>query len=161
MATLYDILSEIEEVSNALIDDETGEVNEDALDQLEQLEIDRDEKIENIGCLIKSLRADAKAIREEVKAQKTRAERKENKADRLAEWLSHILSGKAFSTTKLDVSFRPSERIEIAEGATIPDQYKEFKTDEKVNKLALKKAIKDGTKIAGVELVKYSNIQIK
>ena len=49
--------------------------------------------------------------------------------------------------------------MNIDENAQIPDEYLRFKVPE-IDKTALKQALKQGTKIAGVSIVKNQNIQI-
>ena len=59
MATLYEIDKAILEC----VDAETGEIIDDKA--LEELELARDNKIENIACWIKNLKADAESYKKE------------------------------------------------------------------------------------------------
>ena len=63
-------------------------------------------------------------------------------------------------SAKVKVSFRKSETLEIAEGASVPAEYLKYKEPE-VNKAELKKAIKAGLQIEGVRISENKNIQIK
>ena len=54
MANIYEMNAQIESLLDSMIDEDTGEVNEEALAQLEQLEADKDEKIKNTGLFIKN-----------------------------------------------------------------------------------------------------------
>ena len=57
--TLYEIANALREVLESASDPETGElVDEELLEQYDQLRMDRDQKIENIGLFIKNLEAD-------------------------------------------------------------------------------------------------------
>ena len=61
----------------------------------------------------------------------------------------------------LKISFRKSESIEITNQETLSSEYITEKTTYTADKVAIKKAIKDGVVFTGAELVLKSNIQIK
>ncbi len=74
MATLYEIDERIKncfKVGNAVIDGSTGELLDEQA--LEQLQMNRDTKIENIGCYIKNLLSDADQYQKESENQAVRA----------------------------------------------------------------------------------------
>ena len=68
--TLYEINQQIQKAIELGFDPETGEILDDSA--LQQLEIDRDEKVENICLFIKDLRAEATALDAEKKAMDDR-----------------------------------------------------------------------------------------
>lgn len=150
---IYDIKREIE----ACVDKETGEIIDAA--KLDALQMERDEKIENVALWIKNLTAEAKAIKEERVALAKRQLAAENKALSLKAYLADALGGKKFQTAKCAVSFRTSQHIEIAEGASIPDEF--LKQTVTVDKAGLTKAIKEGGIIEGVALVEGQSILIR
>lgn len=150
---IYDIKREIE----ACVDKETGEIIDAA--KLDALQMERDEKIENVVLWIKNLTAEAKAIKEERVALAKRQLAAENKALSLKAYLADALGGKKFQTAKCAVSFRTSQHIEIAEGASIPDEF--LKQTVTVDKAGLTKAIKEGGIIEGVALVEGQSILIR
>lgn len=94
MNTLYELDSKIAEVLDtgfemSCIDAETGEIDETQLAiYLEQLQLDRKTKIDNIAVYVKNLEAEAVAIRAEEKRLKERREAKERKAERLKNYTS-------------------------------------------------------------------------
>ena len=151
-------LFEIDAAILDCVDVETGEVFD--VDRFEELELTRDAKIENICLWIKNLKAEAEALKAEKDAFAQRQKAAENKMESLKRYISGYLDGTAFESAKVKVSFRKSESLEISEGAVIPDEYLRFKEPE-VNKADLKKAIKAGLTIGGVQLVESNNIQIK
>lgn len=165
MATLYDINAGIEDIINhRLVDPETGEINDDALAELDALKMDKEEKVDNIACLIKSLDAEAKAIREEAKSQiESRAIPREKKIERLKAYLTDNCDGQTWETARSKVSFRPSKRVILSEEweRLLPDKYIKCKTESKPDKVGLKKALDSGEEISGAALEEYSNIQIK
>lgn len=151
---------EIEQAITDLVDPETGEIAD--FEALDALSMARDEKIENIALWIKNLAAESKAIREEEKSLAERRRAAETKADSLQRYLDRILDGNKFSTPKVAISYRKSKAVEIADeeafvkaGAYLVPQ------DPKIDKKAISEALKNGTVIAGAELVERNNMQIK
>lgn len=151
---LYQIDAEI----LGCVDAETGEIFD--FEKMEELEIARDAKIENICLWIKNLKAEAEALKAEKNAFAERQQEAENKVESLKNYISGYLAGTPFKSAKVQVSFRKSESLDISEGAVIPDEFLKFKEPE-VNKTDLKKAIKAGQKFNGVQIVEKNNIQIK
>lgn len=151
--TLY----EIDLALMQAVDQETGEINTEVFDQLM---MEREKKIEGIALWVKNLKADAAAYKAEKEAFAERQKAAENKADSLMQYLSMVLHGEKFETTKTKVSFRKSESLEVSEDAKIPEEFLKYKEPE-VNKADLKKAVKAGLVLDGVQLVQKQNIQIK
>lgn len=151
-------LFEIDAAILDCVDVETGEVFD--VDKFEELGLEREAKIENICLWIKNLKAEAEALKAEKEVFAQRQKAAESKMESLKRYISGYLDGTAYESAKVKVSFRKSESLEISEGAVIPDEYLRFKEPE-VNKTDLKKAIKAGLVIGGVQIVENSNIQIK
>ena len=154
MATLY----EINEAILSCIDMESGEILDEKA--LAALEMQRDEKLENVGLWIKNLAAESTALAAEIRTLTERKRIKENKAESLMNYLGAALQGARFETPRISVSWRKSESVFIAEGAALPEEYL-VPAEPRPDKTLLKKAIKDGIEIAGVELISKNNIQIK
>lgn len=154
MASLYEINQDI----LACIDMETGEIVEP--EKLEQLQMDRTEKIRNIACYIKNLRADAKAYDEEAKVFAERKQRALRRADGLAEYLNGQLAGEKVKGKEFSISYRKSEPLEIDDDADIPDEFLVAQAP-KPDKTAIKKALRCGAVMHGVRIVEKRNIQIK
>ena len=151
---LYEIDSAIMDCA----DMETGEIID--MEALEDLQMERDQKIEGIGCWIKNLLADAKALKEEKDNLAARQKAAENKAASLKAFLSSYLNGEKFKTAKVAISYRKSDSVDIAEGAVIPEEYLKY-SEPTPDKIGLKAALKSGEKIQGISLVTSNNIQIK
>lgn len=156
------------EIDNAIlecIDFETGEIID--TDKLNELQMERDAKIENVACWIKELKAEAEAIKAEKLALAERQKVAENKAESLKKWLTYALQGNKFSTAKCSISFRKTESVEVTEEGLEnlmrggKDELLTYKAPEP-NKKAIKDAIKnDGLNIAGVQLVQNTSTIIK
>lgn len=151
-------LYEIENEILNCVDMETGEIVD--IEKLESLQIERDQKIENIGCWIKNLLADAKALKEEKDTLAARQKIAENKAASLKKYLSRYLNGEKFKSAKLSISYRKSDSVNIAEDATVPEEYLKY-SDPVPDKAGLKAALKSGKEYPGITLVSTQNIQIK
>jgi len=151
---LYEIDAEI----MGLIDDETGEILD--VERFDELSGERDAKVENICLWIKNLKAEAEALKAEKDAFAQRQKVAENKMNSLKEFVSRYLEGCSFKTTKVNVSFRKSETLEISDVYKIPEDFLKYKEPD-VDKTALKKAIKEGASVEGAEIVEKLNIQIK
>lgn len=159
MATLYELNEKIMNF-NWDVDEETGEIlNADALDELE---MEFKDKIRNIGLYIKNLESDADQYE---KAEKEFAQKKKsakNKVDSLKQYLASNLNGAPFKSDDglLNISYRKSESLEIEEGAEVPLEYL-VAQEPKVDRVALKKAIKEGNTFSGITVVEKQNIQVK
>ena len=151
---LYEIDNEILNC----VDMETGEIVD--LDKLNSLQMERDQKVENIGCWIKNLLADAKALKEEKDNLVKRQKAAENKAESLKRFLSSYLNGEKFKTTRVAISYRSNSSVDIAEGAVVPEEYLRY-SEPTPDKIGLKAALKAGDKFPGITLVTSQNIQIK
>lgn len=164
--TLYEIDNEIRTFLDSLMDavDENGELVDIDPARLDELQAERERKLENIACYIKNLLAEADAIKAEEKALKERRERAENKADRLKRVLSESLLGSGengFSTAKCAVSFRKSETVVISNQDLLDENYLAQEITYKPMKTEIKKAIKAGQEVRGAFLQENQNIQIK
>lgn len=140
------------------VDLETGEIID--IEKLDQLQMDRDVKIENTALFIKNLLSDADQIREEEKKLAERRKVCENKANSLKAYLSRYLSGEKFKTPRVSISYRKSESVDIKDISSIPGDYLKIK-DPEPDKTAIKAAIKAGKIVDGVEIVVNQNIQIR
>lgn len=154
------------EIDNAIlecIDLETGEIID--IDKLNDLQLERETKIENVACWIKDLKAEAEAIKTEKQALAERQKVAENKAESLKKWLAYALQGEKFKTPKCAISFRKTEAVEITDEGlnTLMKEHDELLTYKapEPNKTAIKQALKDGLSVEGVQLVQNTSTIIK
>ena len=154
------------EIDNAIldcIDLETGEVID--TERLDALNMERDAKIENVACWIKDLRAENEAIKSEKQKLDSRKKVNENKIESLMGWLNYALNGTKFKTGKCAISFRNTESVEVSEEGlnNLINGHADLLTYKapEPNKTAIKQALKDGLTVAGVELVRNTNVIIK
>ena len=151
----------IYEIDNAIlecIDMETGEIID--IDKLNELELERESKIEGVACWIKDLKAEAEALKAEKMAFAERQKVAENKIESLKKWLAYALDGQAYKSVRASVSFRTSESVEIDDIYAVDENYLRYKEPE-ADKTAIKNAIKAGQEVAGATLVKSTSVIIK
>ena len=143
-----------------VVDTESGEIID--LEAIAALEMERDKKIENLGCWYKNLLAEAEALKAQKNAFAEREKAKKAKAESLRGFLSRCLNGKKFESAKVAMSFRKSEAVEFDAKCIgdVPEEFLKFK-DPELDKVAVKKAIKAGETVPGCELVARQNLQIK
>lgn len=151
-------LYEIDEQIMNCIDEETGELFD--VEKFQALNLERNTKIENVCLWIKNLKASAEALKAEKNALAERQKAAENKMESLKRFMAQYLNGTKFETAKVQVSFRKSESLEISEGAVIPEDFLKYKEPD-IDKVGLKKAMKEGQTFEGVSITVNSNIQIK
>jgi hypothetical protein len=145
------------------IDQESGEILQERVeDRLKNLEYSFDIKIENIGLYIKNLLAESDAIKEEVKKLQDRAKQKEKKVESLKKYLTNAMlfaKKEKFETSKLVLSFRKSESIEILNIDELEERFVKIKKE--ADKIEIKKALKNEEKVNGAILQENINLQIK
>jgi len=141
------------------IDMETGEVVD--IDRLTALEMERDQKISNVACWIKDLKAEAEAIKAEKQNLDKRQRVAENKVEQLKNYLSYVLNGTKFKDARVAISYRKSESVQCSDDAinTLPEEF--IKVEKSVKKSELKEAIKNGQTFEGCEIVTKESIQIR
>lgn len=155
MATLY----EINQAILNCIDFETGELINP--EQLEQLQMEKSQKIENIVLWIKNLESDALAFKAEKEAFEKREKSAKAKAEQLKNYLTFALKGDEFSTTKCFVKFRYSESVEVLDENKIPKKLMIKTVSFKPDKKTIKEFLKEGKKVNGCCLLSKINPQIK
>ena len=156
---LYEINAEL----LSCIDTETGEVID--IEKLNSLNMQMQDKIENIGCWVKNLLSNADQLDAEIKSLTERKKSAKNKAESLKKYLSDFLNGSKFESSKVSIFYRKSESVEVMDIEQIKllencDDYLTYKEPE-ANKTAIKDAIKHGVIVPGCSLVEKQNIQIK
>lgn len=157
MGRLYDLVREIEDFEFE-IDEETGEILN--AEDLDNLELEKNEKIEQLCLWIKNLKSDAAAYKAEKDSFAKKQKAAENKAESIKNYIAYILAGENFKTDRVTVSYRRSEQVECPDMSLVDDDYLRFKEPE-LDKTKIKKALKDGIKVGGCMLVERQNMQIK
>ena len=154
MANLYEIDEQITEC----FDVETGELLD--AEKLENLMIEKENKIEAVALWIKNLKADAAMYKAEKNAFAERQAAAERKAESLTMWLKNALDGKKFKTEKAEVNFRKTQKVEVIDIWELNEDFVKY-SDPTPDKAAIKRAIKAGEEVNGARLIDDISVSIK
>lgn len=155
---LYEINAELQNILNS-VDPETGEITEEQLAALSEITLARDEKIDNIACYIKSLKAEAEALKAEKQALAERQSQKERHAERLRDWLAMMMNGEKFESPRSKISWRKSTSVNVFDEREVPEEY--WKIKREVSKSDIGAALKAGRHVPGAVLEEKMNMQVK
>lgn len=168
--TLYEINQKLIETIESQCDLETGELLEGAdLDNaINEIEMEINEKIENIGLFCKSLSSEVEALDKEIKSLQDRKKSKENKIKSLSSYLKGFLllhKVPKFETPRLVLKFRKSKTVEVLDINKVPRAFikeKEVVIEESVDKMLVKSYLKEhkDETINGIEIVENQNLNI-
>jgi hypothetical protein len=162
---LYKIANQYQEILSNTFDQETGEINENAVALLEMAEHKVEEKGIAVASYIKNLDAERKAIED---AKKSMADR-EKALERRVEWLTNYLQSNmercgiseikspyfAIKLKKCPLS------VNVEDENIIPSSYKKVKETISIDKLKIKEEILAGVVIPGVSLKQNNRLEIK
>ena len=151
--TLYEIDSAI----IGCMDEETGEIIEGAM---EELELDNIQKAENIALSIKNDTAMAKALKEEIDKLTQRLRTCNNGIDSKKKYLPYLLGDKKLKTARVSVSYRNSESVTIDDLGSLTEEYIRI-PEPQADKTAIKKAIKAGKEVAGVHIETSKSVIVR
>lgn len=154
MANLY----EINQAIMACIDSETGEIID--MQKLAELQLEREQKIENVALWYKNLLSDAEQYKAEKNAFAEKEQKAKNKAESLKNYLDFALAGDNYKSARVNVSYRQSESVIIDDIDILDERFIKF-AEPTADKVAIKNALKAGEDVKGVHLEQKSNIQIK
>ena len=156
---------EIDESILALVDPETGEIEN--VEAFEALQMERTEKAANMALWALDLKDEQESIRGEIKRLQGRLAAAERKEKSLKDYLGFILAGEKLKTPRVTVSYRASEAVEITDEEAVMkfaesghDEILRYKAPE-ISKTEIKKLIQDGVEIPGAVLESHVSTVIK
>lgn len=157
--SIYDIDNAI----LSIVDMETGEIEDEK--RFDELQMERKQKVENIGCFYKNLVAEAKAMKEEEVNLAQRRKAVENKAERIKSLLVYALKGEKFESPRLRCSYRKAKSVQLDDSfidwaREHADDLLTFK-EPTPNRTAIKAALADGREIEHAEIVTNESLQVK
>ena len=172
--TLYDIDARLVTLLDEHFDIEDGvlcESEEELAKKIDEVSLDLDTKIENIGCYIKNLEADVEALKKEEDNLKARRKRAENKIEGLKRYLNGYLmacypndSDRAkwkFKSPKVVLGYRKSNSVEVPDIEKLDKKYLKITTKVDPDKKAIGDAIKSGEEVKGAFIKQNINLNIK
>lgn len=151
-------LFEIDEALQECFDLETGEIIN--VEKFEELQLKREQKLENIACWIKNLDADAEALKAQKMAFAERQKATEAKAENLRNYLQYALQNTNFKTVNVEVKFRKTQKVEISDFSKLNEDFLKY-SEPTADKTAIKKAIQGGQVVEGAELIENMSMSIK
>ena len=155
MATLFEIDAAILEC----VDMDTGEIMEP--ERLNELTMERNTKIKNVALYVKNLEHDLAGLEAQKAIFADRAAKCKKEMERLRSWLCEALNGQKFTAPECVVSFRRSERVEVDDVDSLPDELKRVTTKIEPNKTAIAALLKEGLTVDGCKLVENISTTVK
>lgn len=131
--------------------------DEDIKDTLDSLLMDKYDKCVNVALAIKNLKKDIDIFAEEEKRLNSRRKSMEKKLTWLKNYLSSSLQGEKIDDARVMVYYGSSEELIVDKA---PPEFL-IPQEPKVDKVAIKKALKEGQEIEGVRLEKKEHIVVK
>ena len=172
--TLYDVDDRLVNLIENQFDTETGEIfesEEKLAKAIDEVQLDLDTKIENIGCYIKNLEAEVEAFKKEEDNLEKRRKSAENKIEGLKKYLNGYLSACypndsdrakwKFKTAKVVLGYRKSSKVEVPDIEKLDKNYLKVTTNVEPDKKAIGDAIKSGKEVIGAFIKQNINLNIK
>lgn len=165
MASLYEISSEYLTAIENTFDHETGEINENAVKELDKIEKNINEKSVSIASYIKNIEAESNAIINAVISMKRRVNHLENKMSYLNDYLKSNMERCGINEIKspyfvLKLKKCPVSVILLNE-ELIPSHYKKVTKITSIDKTKIKQDLLDGRLIQGATLKANLRLEIK
>lgn len=174
MANIWEIDERLVNLIENQFDTDDGtiyESEEELAKKIDEVALELDTKIENIGCYIKNLESDIEAFKREEDNLKKRRKSTENKIEGLKTYLNNYLTAVypneddrrkwKFKTPKVVLGYRKSTTVEVPDLEKLDKNFIKIKTETSADKTAIKEAIKNGTKVKGAFLKDNINLSIK
>lgn len=153
----YNVL--FDQLISESVDPETGEIiNPDFEAQLTALQMDKEEKIEQVALAFKEAKADVETLQKIIDGLERKKEAKESFMEFCKGWIDSQLTGK-FKTLLVSIYRSPTKKTEITDENAIPAEF--IKTTTSIQKGAIKKAIQAGVDVPGAKLVDSEHIVIR
>lgn len=170
MASLFDLSLEFYALKDLMendfeVDEETGEFidNTETINNLfNGLKMTFEDKLDNSQRYILTLNGEADILAKEIKRLQAKKTALENKADRLLEMMKNAIlsSGEnKFKTSLYSFNIKKTESVEVRDLDVIPRAYLRLKKE--ADKVAIKKALKNGDVIEGVYLSEKLSLGVK
>lgn len=174
MANLYDIDNRLVTLLEERFDIDSGEIyenDEELAKAIDEVALNLDTKIENIGCFIKNLESDVEALKKEEDNLKARRRTAENKIESLKRYLNGYLQAVypndddrrkwKFNSPKVVLGYRRSTTVEIPNIDALDKEFLRVKTEVAPDKTAIKDAIKSGKDVKGAFLKDNINLSVR
>lgn len=149
---------EIAEQIAQCIDEETGEVN---VERLNELIAERDKKIESLALYTISLAADEAALGEEIARLQKRKKSIANKRQSIRDFLAANLNGEKFKSPMVTVSYSTRSVFVVDDEAQIPKKYKTLVKTYELDEDLIKADIQMNGSVRGCHIDKKTSLTIR
>jgi hypothetical protein len=162
---LYEIADNYRQTLDALVNEETGELDEQALVALNGITATLEEKGVAVASYIRNIEADRKALDDERKRLAKRQEQLEARIEWMKGYLQQNMEAcgiKEISCPYFSVKLKkcpPS--VHLTDEDSVPETYRKRKETVTIDRVKIKQDIQAGFAIAGAELRQGNTIQIK
>lgn len=160
---IFEINENINYILSNFLDEETGELNESVLDDLNKLELEKETKCLNLAKYVKQLQVEHDGIKSVKDDLNKRQSALKKKIEGIKNYLSYAAAGENYKDSEITISWRKSVSVNsnIDENIhMIPSEFLEPQPD-KILKALISKALKAGRGVEGAFLEEKNNIQIK
>ena len=147
---LWEMDERLEAMIHEATDRETGEISEEALFEIEHLEMDREKKLLSLAGYIKGERAEAAAVATQAERLSDRAKSHNRRADRLQKYMErHLKRGEEMRDDRHWLHWRKSTAVEVLDEKKLPAEFmvqppQPPLPDKRPDKKALAAALKNG-----------------
>ena len=160
---LWEIDQRLEAMIHEATDRETGEINEEALFEIEHLEMDKEQKLLALAGYIKGERAEGDAVRAQAEALSKRAASHNRRADKLQSYVErHLPAGESVRDDRHWLKWRKSQAVKVLDESMLPSKFmvQPPPPPRRPDKVKLREALKT-EKIPGAELVHRQKLVIE
>lgn len=158
---LYEINQEIERIMSLATD--TGELPDDAYEQIMALSVEEGEKLESVGLWVKNTQAESYAIKAEIDNLSQRRKALENRLESTKTFIGNYLevtNRRKIETPRVIMSLRASQAVVLDDEKAIPEMYL-IPQEPKISKQDIKRDLSAGLLVAGARLETRQNVQVK
>ncbi len=144
---LWKLDESLQQMIDEATDRETGEINEEALFEIDALEFDREKKILALAGVIKGERCEGEAVRGQAHALSCRADGHMRRADSLEAYLlRHLHEGETMRDDRNWIKWRKSTAVIVDDISKLPSALviQPDTPPPRADKAEIKRALKDG-----------------
>jgi len=158
---LFQVLNAIEEILAKHVDQETGEIGDEALAQLGALEVARDDLALELAAYLKGELAEAEAVKAQADRLYDRHARHRARAARLEQFLAEkvVPVGAKLKDARSELTWRKSKAVEIVAEDELAEDL--FRYSRSPDKTAVRKRLDLGQEVPGAKLVERNNLVIR
>lgn len=163
MPNLQDIEQEIGNIL-AVTEELDEETQPTAIDYLEELSLQEEDKVDGIAYVVRKRQADIDFLKDEEKRLKDRRQSMERRLAEFKDYLCWIMQEndlQRLKGRKGTIYLRTINSTEITSMSDLPSEYVETKVDYRPLKSEIKKAVKEGENIPGVKVDEKQSLVVR